>query len=354
MYNKKALLVSNPMLPNHVITINPELCVSCYQCSDICRCNVIVHNPEKDKPPILLYPDECWHCAVCTENCPTGAITFEHPINQKITWKRKDTGEIMRIGMKNPPEPNTRKACGDRSIPVPKHQTVEMEIVEKKQLSRFVVYVKLSNASADISNYQPGHFCNVKLDDETFRAYSIGNMPGNNSIELYIDTFPNGPGAQFFNAAQVGQKVQVTTPLGRFVYTPKETPVLLIGSVTGIAPVKAMVEQELLKIKSGRRVKMLFLVWDEADIFLKDYFDSLVKEYPNFSYNIILTNPDTTAEKTGDIYNGTVIDYIRNSDDITADMDAYICGAKHLIKVVESELFKKNIFWQNIKYESFM
>jgi hypothetical protein len=37
-----------------------------------------------------------------------------HPLNQSIVviWKRKETGQEFRLGMKNPPAPNTRPAAG--------------------------------------------------------------------------------------------------------------------------------------------------------------------------------------------------------------------------------------------------
>jgi NAD(P)H-flavin reductase/NAD-dependent dihydropyrimidine dehydrogenase PreA subunit len=354
MYNNKAVLTQNPLLPNQVITIDPKLCIACYQCADVCRCNVIVHNSEKGQPPLLVYPDECWHCAVCTEKCPTGAIKFEHPINQKVTWKRKETGEFMRIGMKNAPEPNTRRAYGDDSIQLEENYTVNLKVLEVEKLSRFVVKVKLGGADRDSNNYKPGHFVNIQIDEDVYRGYSIGNAPGQDVIELYIDLFPNGKGGQFFKALEVGKEVTLTMPLGRFIYTPKETPALLVGSVTGISPVKAMIEEELFNVKSGRKLELLFLVWDSEDIFLKEYFDDLEKQYSNFSYSIILTNPETKAEKVGKILNTTITEYISQSETIDPEMDAYICGAKTLIKDVEKHLFRRDVFWKNIFYESFM
>jgi ferredoxin len=65
-------------------------------------------NLEKGKPPIVVYPDECWFCGDCVQACQNGAITMEYPMNQRVGWKRKATGEFFRIGMKNPPPPNTR------------------------------------------------------------------------------------------------------------------------------------------------------------------------------------------------------------------------------------------------------
>lgn len=354
MKKDKAILTPNPMLPNHVVTIDPELCVACYQCAEVCRSSVIVENIEKDKPPVLIYPDECWHCAVCTENCPTGAIKFEHPINQKITFKDKDTGELYRIGMDNPPPPNTRRAYGDYSIRLPGHKIVELEALEIKKISRFFLKAKFGNCTTKIPDYIPGHFVNLKINEESYRGYSIGNAPGSDYIELFIDMFPNGKGGKFFEGLEVGKKVQLTMPLGKFIYQPKETDVFMLGSGTGISSIKAMIEQELIQIKSGRQIKLLFLTWDKEDIILQDYFEKLEAEHCNFSFEIMLSNPDTIVKKVGRITEKNLEEYISQSKFITSRVDAYVCGSKLLVKNTEKYLFRKGVFWKNINYESFL
>jgi NAD-dependent dihydropyrimidine dehydrogenase PreA subunit len=113
----KAYLVPNPMTPCQNVIIDPELCTVCLSCVNVCRTDVFVPNPEKDQPPIILYPDECWFCGNCVEHCPVpGAIRMQHPLNQRIGWRRKETGEYFRIGMKNPPPPNTRPPVGMKRI----------------------------------------------------------------------------------------------------------------------------------------------------------------------------------------------------------------------------------------------
>jgi len=37
---------------------------------------------------------------------------MEHPLNQKVGLERKETGELMRVGMKNAPPPYTRPPVG--------------------------------------------------------------------------------------------------------------------------------------------------------------------------------------------------------------------------------------------------
>ena len=104
-----AYFVPNPAMPGRAIVIDPDVCIRCNRCVEVCRSDVMVPSLEKDRSPVVLYPDECWFCGCCIEHCPApGAIRMEHPMNQQIGWKRKETGEYFRIGMNNPPPANPK------------------------------------------------------------------------------------------------------------------------------------------------------------------------------------------------------------------------------------------------------
>ncbi|MDH5365206.1 MAG: 4Fe-4S dicluster domain-containing protein [Dehalococcoidia bacterium] len=111
----KVYMVPNPPTPNRVVEFDPDICSGCNLCVDVCPTDVMMPNPEKKKPPIVLYAEECWYCGGCVEECPRpGAIKMVFPTSQNISvnWKHKDTGEYFRLGMKNPPPPNTRPPSG--------------------------------------------------------------------------------------------------------------------------------------------------------------------------------------------------------------------------------------------------
>ncbi|NLN07240.1 MAG: 4Fe-4S binding protein [Acholeplasmataceae bacterium] len=99
----KAYLVPNPIAPTHTVTIDAKKCIACNKCTEKCRMQTIMPHPEKGKPPLLIYPDECWFCGLCVEACPKGAITLHYPINQRLFFKRKTTGEVFRIDGPNAP-----------------------------------------------------------------------------------------------------------------------------------------------------------------------------------------------------------------------------------------------------------
>jgi NAD-dependent dihydropyrimidine dehydrogenase PreA subunit len=109
----KIFIVPNPFTPNQCVVINPEICTGCNECITVCRTDVLMPNPVESKPPIVLYPEECWFGGCCVAICPVpGAIQMEFPLNQRVVWKRKATGEYFRIGMKNPPPPNEKPPIG--------------------------------------------------------------------------------------------------------------------------------------------------------------------------------------------------------------------------------------------------
>lgn len=107
----KTYMLPNLPSPNRAIDFDPEICTGCNLCVNICRSDVLMPNPERRKPPIVLYPDECWYCGTCVLECNhPGAITMLHPLHQSISvlWKRKSTDTDYRLGMLNPPPPNTK------------------------------------------------------------------------------------------------------------------------------------------------------------------------------------------------------------------------------------------------------
>ncbi len=110
---QEAYLVPNPIAPCLPVIIDEEKCIGCNKCTKKCRTQTIMPNPEKGKPPVLIYPEECWFCGCCIDACEQNAIKLYYPINQRVFVKRKETGELYRIGDPKAPEQSYFKPpCG--------------------------------------------------------------------------------------------------------------------------------------------------------------------------------------------------------------------------------------------------
>ena len=108
---RKARALHNQVTPNQPILFDSDVCDGCNVCIEACPIDVLIPNPEKGEAPVTLFPDECWYCGCCEMHChlvDQGAITMTFPLMQRVRWKRKESGKHFRIGMNNPPPPNTR------------------------------------------------------------------------------------------------------------------------------------------------------------------------------------------------------------------------------------------------------
>ena len=109
--DRKATRGPNLVTPNQPIVFDEEACHGCKLCVEACPIDVLAPQAGKGTVPLVLYPDECWYCGCCEMRCPEyeeGAIRVNLPLMQRARWKRQATGEHFRLGMKNPPPPNTR------------------------------------------------------------------------------------------------------------------------------------------------------------------------------------------------------------------------------------------------------
>lgn len=105
----------NKVIPHDPVIFDENVCTGCNICVDVCVMDILMPNPEKGRPPVIVYPDECYYDGLCVYNCPLwqkGSIKLNHAVNQRVRWKRKATGEHFRLGMPNPPAPNTRPPVG--------------------------------------------------------------------------------------------------------------------------------------------------------------------------------------------------------------------------------------------------
>lgn len=94
---KKVYVIPEPAISNP-ITFNPDICVGCNKCIEVCQVDILIPNPEDGKPPIVLYPGECWYGGCCVAECPKpGAIKLNLLLMNRVHWKRKNIGEQSRI-----------------------------------------------------------------------------------------------------------------------------------------------------------------------------------------------------------------------------------------------------------------
>ncbi len=98
MSQRKIYATPNSPTPGRPVLFSSDLCNGCNTCVEVCQMDVLIPSPQGGTPPLILFPEECWYCGSCVEHCPSqGAIRLNHPLMQRVRWKRKTTGEDFRV-----------------------------------------------------------------------------------------------------------------------------------------------------------------------------------------------------------------------------------------------------------------
>lgn len=97
MTRKRAYAFIEPA-PVEPLSFDPDLCIGCNACVDVCQVDILIPNPEEGLPPIVAHPGECWYDGSCVDACPEpGAITLNRMARNRVRILRKATGEDFHI-----------------------------------------------------------------------------------------------------------------------------------------------------------------------------------------------------------------------------------------------------------------
>jgi ferredoxin-NADP reductase len=206
--------------------------------------------------------------------------------------------------------------------------------------------------------HKAGQFVTIKIPQPAaapliMRSYSISSMPTPGKFELCVKLIEDGKGTNYLNLLKEGTQIEFLGPLGHFVFkTPENKSALFIGTGTGIAPLKAMIEDELSK-NSTQKMHLIFGVRHIKDIFYKDIFETLATKHPNFTYDITLSRPESPEWEEQGGKTGRVTALLKTLDISPNSTEIYICGLKDMVLDVTESLQQKGLPKEAIYFERF-
>lgn len=179
----------------------------------------------------------------------------------------------------------------------------------------------------------------AKTTQPVARAYSLANYPDESDIimlNVRIATPPAGsdsavpPGvvsSYLFNL-KPGDPVTVSGPFGEFVARNTAKEMVFIGGGAGMAPMRSHILDQLLRIKSGRKISFWYGARSLQELFYADVFAALEKNHANFSWYVALSDPlpkDNWMGLTGLIHKVAYDNYL-NSHPAPEQCEYYVCG----------------------------
>ena len=210
----------------------------------------------------------------------------------------------------------------------------------------------------------------VKNTEETYRAYSMANHPGEGNIimlNIRIATppwdnvkkqfmkVPSGLCSTFVFTRKPGDKVMISGPYGEFHIKDTKNEMVYIGGGAGMAPLRSHIFHLFHTLKSDRKVTYWYGARSKREIFYEEEFRKIEAEFPNFKFNIALSEPmpeDNWTGYTGFIHKVLHDNYLSKHDE-PEDIEYYLCGPPMMNSAVFKMLYDLGIPDENIAFDDF-
>ncbi len=220
----------------------------------------------------------------------------------------------------------------------------------------------------------------MKNDEEVVRAYSMASYPAEGRkimLNVRIATPPwdraknnwmnvnPGVASSYIFSRKPGDMVTISGPYGEFFINNSEAEMLYIGGGAGMAPMRSHLYELFKTLKTGRKVSYWYGGRSRRELFYLDHFYSLEKEFSNFKFNLVLSEPlpeDNWKEKKhiddeGDGFVGfvhqAVIDHYLNHHEAPEDIELYFCGPPLMNQAVLKLAEDWGIPDENVRFDDF-
>jgi Na+-transporting NADH:ubiquinone oxidoreductase subunit F len=210
----------------------------------------------------------------------------------------------------------------------------------------------------------------MKNPDETYRAYSMANHPAEGNIvmlNIRIATppwdvshgrFKNvNPGicSSYIFSRKPGDKVTVSGPYGEFFIKETKNEMIYVGGGAGMAPMRSHIFHLFHTLKTKRKVSYWYGARSKREIFYEDHFRDIEKEFPNFTFNIALSEPaeeDKWDGPVGFIHQVLYDNYLRYHEE-PEEIEYYMCGPPMMNSAVSNLLYDMGVPDEMIDFDDF-
>ena len=210
----------------------------------------------------------------------------------------------------------------------------------------------------------------MKNPEETYRAYSMANHPAEGNIvmlNIRIATPPwdvshgrfrnVNPGicSSYIFSRKPGDKVMVSGPYGEFFIKDTKNEMVYIGGGAGMAPMRSHIFHLFHTLKTKRKVSYWYGARSKREIFYEDQFRAIEKEFPNFTFNIALSEPlpeDKWDGMTGFIHQVLYDNYLRYHEE-PEEIEYYMCGPPMMNSAVQNLLYNMGVPEEMIDFDDF-
>ncbi|MDX2444467.1 MAG: NADH:ubiquinone reductase (Na(+)-transporting) subunit F [Bacteroidales bacterium] len=210
----------------------------------------------------------------------------------------------------------------------------------------------------------------MKNSEETYRAYSMANHPAEGNIvmlNIRIATPPwdrakggfmnVNPGicSSYIFSLNPGDKVMVSGPYGEFFIKDTDKEMMYIGGGAGMAPLRSHLLHLFNTLKTGRKISYWYGARSKREIFYEEDFKKIADKFPNFNFNIALSEPapeDNWDGAVGFIHQVIYDSYLSKHEE-PEEIEYYMCGPPMMNDAVNKMLYDLGVPDEMIAFDDF-
>ncbi|MFO7619807.1 MAG: NADH:ubiquinone reductase (Na(+)-transporting) subunit F [Bacteroidales bacterium] len=210
----------------------------------------------------------------------------------------------------------------------------------------------------------------INNNEETYRAYSMANYPAEkNLIKLNIRIatppwdnakkqflrVPPGICSSYIFSRKPGDKVMISGPYGEFHIKDTTNEMVYIGGGAGMAPLRSHIFHLFHTLKTDRKVSYWYGARSLREVFYEEEFRAIEKKFPNFTFNLAMSEPlpeDNWTGYTGFIHRVLYDNYLGKHEE-PEDIEYYFCGPPAMNNAVVNMLYSLGVPEENVSFDDF-
>jgi Na(+)-translocating NADH:ubiquinone oxidoreductase F subunit len=150
-----------------------------------------------------------------------------------------------------------------------------------------------------------------------------------------------GAGSAYVHRLKPGDRVTAIGPFGEFHIRSGEAEMVYVGGGAGMAPLRSHLSHLFDTLRTPRKVSFWYGARSRQEVFYQDYFDTLAKRFPNFSFHLALSEPPPSDQWTGP--NGFIHEVLGRSyltrHPAPARIEYYLCGPPAMVQATKKMLY---------------
>jgi aromatic O-demethylase, reductase subunit len=246
-------------------------------------------------------------CGTCKLRVVSGDVDYRNSPADTLTDEERAAGLALacQARLRSDAVVESTGAAGGRAThPL---RDVTATVLEIDEIARGTLRLRLG--LPEPLAFDPGQYVELVVPGTGVRRqYSLANTADEDKVlELHVRLVQGGAATEgwIFNGLAVGDRVEITGPLGDFVLPAEDEddggPMVLIGGGTGLTPLIGLVRTVLAR-EPDREVLLYHGVRGAADLYELDLMAELAEAHAGFRFVPVLSHeqpPEGTPHRTG-------------------------------------------------------